>query len=51
MRLGFRGSENFDVAAYRRRNPDLAVAYGDDLVAYYKHYCEYGIYESRVAWA
>lgn len=38
MKEGRPGCADFNVAVYKEQNADLAVAYRDDLAAYYTHY-------------
>jgi hypothetical protein len=48
MKRGWQCCENFDVAAYRRNNKDIAQELGDEYEPYYMHYINYGQYENRV---
>ena len=43
------GRMGFDIDVYRNaeKNQDLAEAYGDNLLSYYRHFCLYGIHEGR----
>jgi hypothetical protein len=50
MAQGRIASRNFDVRAYKARYADLRNAFGDDLRAYYEHYCAYGLFEGRIGW-
>lgn len=50
MAKGLSGSANFDVKVYRMCNEDLQKDLGNDLRAYYEHYCTYGIFQGRVGW-
>lgn len=43
------GCDSFNVEVYRNRYHDLQTAFGDDWVAYYKHYCTNGKAEGRRA--
>lgn len=43
-------ARNFDVQAYMNNNPDLKEKFGDDLAAYYKHYCTEGFKKGLVCW-
>ena len=47
IKEGRQASPNFDVASYIVKNPDLVIAYGNDLKQYYYHYLFYGINEGR----
>ncbi len=49
MMQGYKGSERFDLDAYKRNNPDLVNHYGDNNQEYYFHYLDNGKYEKRVA--
>uniref|UniRef100_UPI001563F925 glucosaminidase domain-containing protein n=1 Tax=Sharpea azabuensis TaxID=322505 RepID=UPI001563F925 len=49
MAKGLRGSANFDVNSYRLQYPDLRIAFGNNLKAYYMHYITNGKKEGRKA--
>ncbi len=51
MPQGRMGSRNFDVNAYRSNNPQLNKLFGDNLMAYYYHYCTDGFKAGLVSWA
>ena len=40
-------NSDFNVFAYSSAYPDLQKAFGDDLLAYYVHYVNFGIKENR----
>ncbi|MBP3885467.1 MAG: CotH kinase family protein [Olsenella sp.] len=50
MAEGRTASRSFNVRAYRDRYGDLQRAFGDDLRAYYRHYCTNGFFEGRICW-
>ncbi|WP_248922279.1 CotH kinase family protein [Olsenella intestinalis] len=50
MREGRVSCRNFDVNAYRARYADLRSAFGNDLRAYYEHYCTAGFFDGRIGW-
>ncbi len=47
MDQGVRGSAEFDPVYYRRHNPDLEAAFGNNWRAYYIHYMQFGFWEGR----
>ena len=49
MAKGLRGSANFDVNSYHLQYPDLRIAFGNNLKAYYMHYITNGKKEGRKA--
>lgn len=51
MAEGRQGSKEFDHAAYKANNPDLAALFGNDNVKYYEHYIAGGKQEGRLATA
>lgn len=42
-----KGNPFFNAEKYRKNNPDLDVAYGNDMQAYVEHYITFGITEGR----
>jgi hypothetical protein len=48
MREGRRASSNFDVWQYKALYPDLQLAFGNDMAAYYRHFITYGFKEGRL---
>ena len=48
IREGRIGSQDFNVQIYRKNNIDLEKAFNTNLLDYYIHYLNYGIYENRI---
>lgn len=51
MPQGRVGSRNFDVNVYRSKNPELNEQFGDNLTAYYYHYCTDGFKAGLISWS
>ena len=48
MKEGRQACADFNVHAYKAKNPDLQKAFGEDLQKYYMHYIEFGRKEGRI---